>query len=94
MIDIKNNNIIHYIITFDIDTKKQCFACGSDVVLDADTSNIMFQDLISFLLKSYAKFRKLQTNIDLESNVANDIHLFIDNNGKIDELYNMKTAEF
>ncbi len=96
MIDIQNNNIIHYIITFNIDTEEdnQCFACGSDVVLDADTSNIMFQDLISFLLKSYAKFRKLQTNIDLESNVANDIHLFIDNNGKIDKLYHMGTVEF
>ena len=96
MIDIQNNNIIHYIITFNIDTEEdnQCFACGSDVVLEANMSNIMFQSLISFLLESYARFKKLHTNKNLESNVANDIHLFISNNGKMDELYHMDTVKF
>ncbi|MBE6310807.1 MAG: hypothetical protein E7080_07130 [Bacteroidales bacterium] len=96
MIDIQNNNIIHYIITFNIDTEEdnQCFACGSDVVLGTDTNNKMFQDLIFLLLESYARFKKLQANKNLESNVANNIHLFISNNGKIDELYYMETVKF
>jgi len=54
----------------------------------------MFQDLIFLLLESYARFKKLQANKNLESNVANNIHLFISNNGKIDELYYMETVKF